>query len=257
MKFFNFDFETLRVKRFETEKEQILAETDAIYRLCNGDLPDQRQKRYEKALSHVTRKEYGAGGELVFRGYYCPSIYQTFAIGGCSRGKVLKQVTPREEIFYEFCYEGNDLIMVKRFAGMYVGLVERDLIGVEFIERRGDIEIGVQFDCYCGKCEELESIHVCQYDGNQLINVRSLMLLNEHKRMPFKYEKEWISYCDGRITQVDRLECTDMLQYVVLDQITFLYDENDLPVHYYHKKNPKRLHKVTKANQKYYKRLKG
>lgn len=61
----------------------------------------------------IVRTEFSSGGELIHRGYYCPSPIRDIVVRNISRGKLLKQLTKRSRPSYRYCYNASDeLIMV-------------------------------------------------------------------------------------------------------------------------------------------------
>lgn len=261
MELFNIDFEPFRLKRFETEKSQILEEIKQLAQLYELGIEKRRYELYEKGLELVTKKEYASGGYSVFRGYYCPFLYETFSIGGCNRGNLLKRVTKKSKISYEYGYEKEQLILVKKFED---DLPERparkECVSVEFIERRGDIEIGVQVPLHRGDMdafhEKIELLTVCQYMGEQQCCKRQLHFAGNTPALKMDaikkradYQKEWVTCQNGKPKQIDFLH---YFMWNNVDSITLCFDENGIPIQYYHKDEKDNLYNVTKANRRYY-----
>lgn len=70
---------------------------------------------YDQAERQTVRKEYARGGEIIHRGFYCPSTVQDIIIGNCKRGKLVKK--PRKTPDYEYWFDDNDrLILVKQLC---------------------------------------------------------------------------------------------------------------------------------------------
>lgn len=225
----SFDFETLRLERYETGKEALHEEAEQIYRMCDAVAKLDPLELYEKAQENTIKVEQGSGGYSVSRGYYCPSVYNPIAVGGCSRGKVLKRVTKRSRISYEFCHGEKGLIMVKEFPDTTVDVNEGEdgiVCGVEFIERKGDIEVGFRLNWDHEFRGELSVVHVCQYDGDRLVNVREFICgagwqeQPEIKKRDFHYQKEWLEYEDGRLKRVKNVEYSapDLVDMKLLDE---------------------------------------
>ncbi len=271
----SFDFETLRLERFKNDKKTILQEIELFQRLHEAGNRLNPLELYERAQKRVTKVEHGSGGYGVFRGYYCPSVYEPIAVGGCARGKVLKQVTKKSRISYEFCHGEKGLVMVKQFVDATIDVNEGEagtIRNIEFIERRGSIELGMVFDWYRGR-HELERIHVCQYDGDRLVNVREFLCdgewqeRSEIRQGGFWCRKEWLEYQDDRLKSVKNMEhydldMADMKKELSddddknddreMDEIVFIHNEDGVPIQYYHQDEPDWLYDVSKAEQKYY-----
>lgn len=268
----SFNFEALRLERFETEKEALRKEVRQFYLLCDAVAKMDPLALYEKAQRRILKVEHGSRGYGAFRGYYCPSVYGPIAVGGCARGKILKRVTKKSRISYEFCHGEKGLVMVKRFVDTTIDVNEGEdgaVQNIEFIERKGDIEVGLVFGCYQDR-HELDLIHVCQYDGDRLVNVREFLCGEEwqerskNRQEGFWYRKEWLEYRDSSLKSVKNMEChdPDMEEERLddddendgceMDEIIFIHNEDGVPIQYYHRDEPDWLYDVSKAEQKYY-----
>lgn len=87
-------------------------EMERLYNRCIKQLSNS----LGMAEKNVVRKEFSRGGECLHRGFYCPSPILDIVIGGCKRGKLLKQL--RKAPDYEYCFDShNKLILVKKRDG--------------------------------------------------------------------------------------------------------------------------------------------
>lgn len=50
---------------------------------------------YDSYSKQVVRYEVGVGGELMHRGYYCPSLVEDIIVGNAKRGRIAKRITSR------------------------------------------------------------------------------------------------------------------------------------------------------------------
>ena len=221
-----------------------------IVRIGLSRIDSVTYKKGGKAFNYEATKEDipVSYTHLTHRGYYCPDIYNTVAVGGYNRGKVLKRPTKRSKISFEFCYEKEHLILVKEFENPSLDFAQQEFIKAEFIERRGNIEIGVRLPYNRGAsdefCNEIETIHICQYDAGKLLNVRTFFAKDAHridkftKMDGFEYEKTWIEYERGQVKTVHYLNYYKpdfwSKEFKSVDKITFLYNAEGLPVKYYH-----------------------
>lgn len=109
---------------------------------------------YPQLSAQVGSVKFGRGGELLPRGFYCPSPVLDILVGGCHRGKILKRVVNWEDITaYGFNSDG-ELI-----------LLERPWHDKELIFRMPGREIGIGFD----SDHELNSIEECIYCDGKLL----------------------------------------------------------------------------------------
>lgn len=93
---------------------------------------------YNSMLSEIVRKEYSVGGELIARGYYCPSPISDIIASNCNRGKILKRVTTRSKPSYEYCFDKNNRLLVVNFCHSntveILDYVDNDtVIGITFL----------------------------------------------------------------------------------------------------------------------------
>lgn len=113
------------------------------------------QKTYSALISNIKRKEYSTGGELLPRGFYCPSPIYDIVTGNCNRGKLLKRITSRSKPTYEYCFNNdNKLIIVNHLYKKCS----------EFLEYADNIVVGITFSR--GENVEIISVIECLYDTN-------------------------------------------------------------------------------------------
>lgn len=80
--------------------------------------------RYRDSFEHLNKtmheadlyKEYGRGGATLHRGFYCPSPVEDIIIGGCDRGRLVRN--PKSELPVDYIYlkEGDRLKIVDKYA---------------------------------------------------------------------------------------------------------------------------------------------
>lgn len=117
-------------------------------------------ERFAEACRRVERWEYAVGGELLHRGYYCPSRILDLIAANGGRGRLLKRPTARSRPDYEFGFDA---------AGRLTALIKRhrdlpDKPDYELILREGDRELGLTFS----DAEGIHQVSECIYEGNRL-----------------------------------------------------------------------------------------
>ena len=65
----------------------------------------------EKLSESIVRWEKATGGEVIYRGYYNPSLTADIVIGNNKRGKLLKRPTAKSKITYEYGFDSSDRIV--------------------------------------------------------------------------------------------------------------------------------------------------
>jgi len=101
----------------------------------------------------VLRYEYGIGGEVIHRGYYCPSPIIDVIHGNCTRGRSVKK-KPQKEPSYVFGFDKqNRLVTVE----------QRDTNEKEFLLYRENVVQSLMYDVFCGY-SHIINISECVYD---------------------------------------------------------------------------------------------
>ncbi len=116
------------------------------------------QRLYSALKSKVVRIEYSSGGELLPRGYYCPSPIYDIVTANCKRGNLLQKVTSRSKPTYEYCFDKNDKLIIVNH--LYENCSE-------ILEYNNDVVIGITFSKEIHT--EITSLIECKYDNNKSI----------------------------------------------------------------------------------------
>ena len=201
-------------------------------------------------MPNIDKIEYGSGGYVVTRGYYCPNLYETFTVGGCNRGKILKRLTKKSKVSYEFCYVDNAMTMVKEY---HDDPYSKKIGGIEFIERQGDIELGLYFTVVDDKIEKLLLINLSQFGDDKLINNRAILL---HNKWEFEYEKNVYEYNNNLLVGIRHVEYSHSgtLKLSRKIKIDFIHAPDGCPVQFIVDGNKEIINDITKVNHEYYRR---
>lgn len=183
------------------------------------ELGAQYRYRYEDlsttAYRNTVRKEYGKGGVLMSRGYYCPSLVDDIIISNVKRGKVLNKL--RSNSTYDFIYffdKDNRLIAVQNVD--YV-LGSLRITNEEFLVYGPNEVIGIDYNL-AGVKRGTNSLHInhCKYDHNQI---------QAYVRISLMINYDW----DSRIKQPQDLSQYPLKVNDILKQ-TYEYKDNILSV---------------------------
>jgi len=146
-------------------------------------------KREAQANTH--RIEYSKGGDVLPRGFYCPSPTIDLVVGGCKRGRILSRNSLKKSYEYWFD-ESNQLIgSVKYDQGQYLAP------SFEMIVRRGNLEIGLEF----GPIGDL-NLQLCVYDGDRIMEYTS-SLVSSSRTVYDLWLYERYEYVAGQLVQCD------------------------------------------------------
>lgn len=124
----------------------------------------QSQTLITKVKNQISSNEFSSGGELLHRGYYCPSPIKDIIIGNCNRGRLLKNTTNRSRLSYKYGFNNiGNMIFVEQ--------LEQNLC--EIILYDGNSEFGITFSTNntiqylseCKKCNgNIQSYTFCLYN---------------------------------------------------------------------------------------------
>lgn len=129
------------------------------------ELYEKYQDKYAELLNATERKpldvKYARGGEILHRGYFCPSPVFDIVIGGASRGRLLK--TQKSAATADYCYffKKDKLVRVDSYA-VFEGK-GRVLYSREFIQRDGNIEVALLYEFWAGNLIILRGMTICEY----------------------------------------------------------------------------------------------
>jgi len=148
-------------------KEQELLELYDKYSQCYNTL-------LEESKRIICSTEYGYGGEVLHRGYYCPSPVIDIVIGRANRGRHSKRKNEKKETDYIF-YKNKDgrLVMVDTYGEFRDS--GRVLCSREFILYEQGRTVAPQFEFEKGsKPINIVSLTLCDYEAGRLTRYRRL-----------------------------------------------------------------------------------
>lgn len=174
---------------------------------------------WEELSAQTVRQEFSRGGEVIHRGYYCPSPVQDLVIGNNGRGKLLKGKPKTPPSFtYGFNADG-ELITVSSASR-----------GKECIFRTGDYELGVSRLSFSEVDSFVHLIAETRYRENRVSDVTIYSLFFGHVT---DFLKEVYTYTEEGLKVADYYFYTDFtnhsseLKSVILrDEYIFEHDEN-------------------------------
>ena len=111
-----------------------------------------------EAESKVSYEQYGQGGLVLHRGFYCPSLIYDVVVGNCNRGRLRKIAPDNPDYIYGF-NSTHQLVTVKKIDSCSI---ER-----EFVFTDGQTEIGIGSP---NNYNTSFTISECKYDGNRLLS---------------------------------------------------------------------------------------
>lgn len=174
------------------------------------------QKIYSDLSSGIERREYSSGGELLPRGFYCPSPIYDIVTGNCDRGKLLKRVTARSKPTYEYCFDkDNKLIIVNH-------LYENRSEVLEYID---NVVIGITFSR--GENTKVTSVIECKYDNYGCIVSYIKANSSFNDCCIDQLEKEIYSYNQAGLYEAENFDYLDNEQCGILNYYRYSFQHDD------------------------------
>ncbi len=108
---------------------------------------ERYQERYDELARQISedtvRIEYASGGELLHRGYHCPSPLLDKLVGGYKRGRKVREPKAGTKYYYKYYYdEHNRMLRCDKYEG-------NRCLEIEFMINEDDHRYGLSFlpDC--------------------------------------------------------------------------------------------------------------
>lgn len=134
--------------------------------------------------AEVIRREYATGGELLHRGYYCPSRIMDLVTGNVNRGHVISNKSNKRNIAFTYGFDkDNHLITIVR------------PFSKEFVIRKNDVQIGVCFS----REGRVETLSECTYYHGNQIATYTLYLFSPSEHRVVEFSSEEYTYRDDCI----------------------------------------------------------
>ncbi|WP_374967151.1 hypothetical protein [Lysinibacillus sp. RS5] len=147
------------------------------------------------AEEKIVRLEYSKGGEIIHRGYYCPSPVLDLIVGGMKRGRLFKKKKPEFGNYsYEYGFDKAGRLL--RVKGVNEFTTPDSRFDEEYLIYIDDIVYGLEFD----NSSELVVVSKCIYENEKLMKYeRSGCWMEEFADLQYeeyKYENNWLSEVD-------------------------------------------------------------
>ena len=197
------------------------------------------RESYKELLSkikpEISTVEYGKGGEVLHRGYYCPSPVIDIVIGGANRGALLKR--PRKGYIYDYSFfkdASGRIIMVDKYVSFSEENSKKVLYNREFLIYHDDEVIAPIYEFSRIDGIKIASISSCKYDKVGKIEAYRIMHARTHQTENgdlFTDEKnceiyaETYSYDNYGMLEKSTL-ANQFLSFITEDSFRFYYDSD-------------------------------
>lgn len=157
--------ELLRNSNIQIDQDKLNSFKDIISELVSirNEFASKLSQLQNSNEKEIVTFEYSKGGELLHRGYYCPSLVFDLIVGNVKRGKLLKRKPDFGKYSYEYGFDAdNRLIRVK---GVYEFATPVSRFDEEFLIYSDDIVLGVEFD----NMGDIDVVCRCTYDNGKIV----------------------------------------------------------------------------------------
>ena len=144
------------------------------------------EQTYVSLYNNVQQKEYGFGGEMLHRGFYCPSVVADIIIGNVKRGIVSKSFGAKMP-HYVYGFIDGSLSTIEH--------IDSYSCTKEYIIRQNDVETGILFSSELG----IQSVCECCYQDNK-INSYTYCLYDSFNHKIVELTKEIYEYSSDSMT---------------------------------------------------------
>jgi len=128
-----------------------------------AEYADQLQTWKDTLRQEVEYEEHSTKGEVLHRGFYCPSPIQDIVIGNSNRGRLLQRMTKRSKPTFKYGFNSKgEIILVDHIN--YEGISP----SVEVILREGEKELGITFQIWKGM-QQIIRVSECIYRDNRIV----------------------------------------------------------------------------------------
>lgn len=166
----------------------LLKESDLLLSNALALSKEEHKKQMQLCKDQANRSECSMGGEVLHRGYYCPSLIRDIVTGNCNRGRIVKRMTEKakQNISFEYGFHDDKILFAKRKDG-------KQIYESEYISYYGNKQIGYSYD----KEMNLRAISECIYLNGKIMSY-FLVYVNYDNSID-RCEKEIYEYKNGML----------------------------------------------------------
>jgi len=168
-----------------------------------SDHVEQIPNRFYEAVRHVCNKEYASGGDVLHRGFYCPSIIIDCIAGNIKRGKLLHSSRAKGQPSFSYGFDENDRLITVSHANKH-----------ELIWYENEIEVGITFSetqsfmdiCYFSECI-YKNNRIQSYSFYQVLPSSScpvFMTREEYEYTETHMQVDFFQFCNDKPWMLDK-----------------------------------------------------
>lgn len=173
------------------DKEEVKQECERITQIAHK-YESCYEEIYQQKCEEVVREAYATGGELIHRGYLCPSLIKDIVVGKVKRGRIVKKKPSANKEYCIYGFDKDDNLIT----------AQRD-DDKEFIIREDGVEMGIVFSEHWG----IKEISECRYKNGKLLSYGHY-LYEPFEKYVNDFQKEEYTYGE-KTMKVDYYQCTN------------------------------------------------
>lgn len=184
---FWFNLKKARKEQFPECYSFLLEDSRELLNMALTVSKEEHEERMQKCKELVNTYQYAVGGELLHRGYYCPSPVKDIVMGNCNRGKRIKHpIKFEQKMMYEYGFCDDQLLLIKHN-------IDDQIIETEYISYTDSKQIGCTFNSEM----KLRTISECIYNDDKLtsyflVNLDSFNSITSCEKEIYEYKNGWL-----------------------------------------------------------------
>ena len=197
--------EEIKKSNIQIDKDKLSYFKDIISDLITirNEYEDKISELRTSTEKVITKFEYSKGGEIIHRGYYCPSPILDLIVGNAKRGRLLKRKPDFGKYSYEYVFDKENRLV--RVRGVNEFTTPDSRYDEEYLIYNKDIVYGVEFD----NMNEINTVSRCTYENGNIIKYeRSLCGTQQYADL---YYEEY-SYKDNMLSEVSAFNVTPQIE---------------------------------------------
>ena len=197
----------------------------STYILIQQEYSKKYNELFDAAYNNICRKEYAKGGEIIHRGYYCPSPVLDIVIGNCNRGRILKRPPKENNYNYEYWFDSNNrLICVCEWNNIF-GKFQISSTELFIYSTNNVLSLHYNHNLYLkDNSADINFISECFYSQNKIVKYVFALFFGECRCEEIRSES--YEYKDSQIQSVMLEDYNFSAKILRRNKYLFEHDEN-------------------------------
>lgn len=174
---------------------------------------NEYQQIFLDICTFADKVEYGKGGEMMHRGFYCPSPILDLVTGNISRGHIQSLTVDNSDVSYEYFFKGNDLYAVIKHHNQ-----EKCINANEVIMFHKEFTFSIGFN----ELSDIDYLCLCRFKNKRIISYAVLNAPFIHAGSFLNIEK--YQYSDNLLIQATSVEYLPFNKITTQNNYYFEFD---------------------------------